>query len=246
VQGETTTIEELTHPAGASSRRWTVPAGGRVPSLSPGRTRIAWQASDEDVPIESRTAAIWVANLDGTEARAVASLPRGSILAWASDDILIVSGRETPQAREQVFWALALTDAKQTELARSDRLRGGAVSPDGMWLAYSIALSEDRTQNGLWLVRTDGSQHRQLGLEMFGAYQWRDANRLLVIPFQPAPVAHTLWEFDVRTGTARQLSDPASTPFKIANNDWAVSPDGRQLAFVESRDHNIWLLALPE
>jgi len=30
----------------------------------------------------------------------------------------------------------------------------------------------------------------------------------------------------------------------IANGDWAVSPDGRHVAFVESQDRNIWLLTL--
>jgi Tol biopolymer transport system component len=42
------------------------------------------------------------------------------------------------------------------------------------------------------------------------------------------------------------VTDPAITPFKVANGDWTVSPDGRYVAFVESRDHNIWLLALPD
>ncbi len=47
------------------------------------------------------------------------------------------------------------------------------------------------------------------------------------------------------TGEARQLTDPATTPFKIANGDWRVSPDGRYVAFVESSDRNIWVIALP-
>jgi murein DD-endopeptidase MepM/ murein hydrolase activator NlpD len=246
LQGNTTSIELLSQPAGPASQRWNVPARGRLVSLSPNRTRIAWQISDESVPVESRNADIWIANLDGSQARSVASLARGSILAWASDDVLIVSGRESRQSREQVFWAVALSDGGRTELARSDRLRGGVVSPDGTWLAYFIALSESSTQNGLWLVRTDATHRIQLGPELFGAYEWRDADRLLVIPLEPEAISHTFWEYDVRSGTARRLTDPEVTPLKVANNDWAVSPDGRYVAFVESRDDNIYRLTLPD
>ena len=45
-------------------------------------------------------------------------------------------------------------------------------------------------------------------------------------------------------GETRRLTDPDVIPFKIANGDWAASPDGRHVAFVESRDRNIWLLTL--
>lgn len=60
------------------------------------------------------------------------------------------------------------------------------------------------------------------------------------------PLGHELWELDVNTGETRRLTDPDVIPFKIANDDWAVSPDGRHVAFVESRDRNIWLLTLKE
>jgi len=57
-------------------------------------------------------------------------------------------------------------------------------------------------------------------------------------------VSHRLWELDVNTGETRRLTDPDVTPFKIANGDWTVSPDSRHVAFVGSRDRNIWLLTL--
>ena len=47
------------------------------------------------------------------------------------------------------------------------------------------------------------------------------------------PLGHELWELDVNTGETRRLTDPDVTPFKIANGDWAVSPDGRHVAFGE-------------
>ena len=236
---DTTTIERL-----ADNARWTVPAEGRSVSISPSRKRIAWQVSDDDLPFERRTTQVWVANLDGTDAQAVATLPRGGFAGWISDDVLLLSGRESLESREHMLYAFSLDSGRTTELVRAERLRGGLLSPDGAWLAYYVALDEDPAQNGLWLVRTDGSARRQLDRDLFGAYQWRDAGRLLVIPFRPKAVSHELWELDVSTGETRRLTDPAVTPFKVANGDWTVSPDGRHVAFVESRDHNTWLLTL--
>jgi Tol biopolymer transport system component len=55
-----------------------------------------------------------------------------------------------------------------------------------------------------------------------------------------------VWQFEAQTGQSRPLTDPAATQLKIANGDWSVSPDGRQIAFVSANDNNIWLLSLPE
>lgn len=244
LNGDTTIIERLPDPAtGKGGGRWMVPAGGRPVSLSPRRKRIAWQVSN-DAPFERRMTQVWVANLDGTNARQVANLPRGSFAGWISDDVLLLSSRETLQSREQVLRTLSLIDGATVELVRSERLRGGLLSPDGRWLAYYVALSDEPAENGAWLVRTDGTERRQLGRELFGAYQWRDSRRLLIIPFRPAAVSHELWEFDVETSESRRVTEPAIAPFKVANGDWQVSPDGRYVAFVESRDRNIWVLDL--
>jgi Tol biopolymer transport system component len=202
--------------------------------------------SDEDLPSERRTTQVWVANLDGSDARSVTTLPRGSLSGWISDDVLLLSSRESLQSREQVLYTLSLTSGHVTELVRAERLRGGLLSPDGAWLVYLIALNEDPAQNGLWLVRTDGSVRRKVDRELFGAYQWRDTRRLLVIPFRSEAVFHELWELDVETGEARRLTNPESTSFKIANGDWAVSPDGRHVVFVENRDRNLWVLTLAD
>lgn len=222
-----------------------MPAGGRPVSISPDRKRIAWQVSN-DAPFEGRVTQIWVAGLDGTRSRQVAELPRGSLQAWISGELLLVSGREALQSREQVLYALSLGDGTMLELVRSEHLRGALLSPNGNWLAYYVALDEDPTQNGLWLMRTDGSKQYKLDRALFGAYQWRDSRRLLIVPFRPEAISHELWEYDVETGEARRLTDPDVTRFKIANGDWSVSPDGRRVAFVESRDHNIWVLTLPD
>lgn len=253
---DTTLIERLGDPLsetespsgaeGSPEETWEVPAGGRPVSISPGQKRIAWQISDDDLPFERRMTQIWIANLDGSAPQMVANLPRGGLSGWISDDLLLLSGRESLEAQEQILFTLSLTDGSWVELARGERLRGGLLSPDGAWLVYFVALDKDPAENGLWLVRSDGSERRKLERELFGAYHWRDARRLLIIPFQPQATSHELWELDLDTGGTRRLIDPEVIPFKIANGDWAVSPDGRYVVFVESSDRNIWLLTLPD
>jgi Tol biopolymer transport system component len=223
-----------------------VPSEGQPVYVSPGQKRIAWQKSDYDLPFERRTTQVWVADLDGSDSQMVADLARGGFSGWISDDVVLLSGRESLEAKEQVIFTLSLSDGDRVELARGKQLRGGVLSPDGIWLAYFVALDEDPAQNGIWLVSTDGLERHELERDLFGAYQWRDTNRLLVIPFQPDAVSHEIWEFDASTGQTRRLTNPDLTAFKIANGDWTVSPDGRHVAFVESRDHNIWLLTLPD
>jgi Tol biopolymer transport system component len=243
-----TTIQRL-----SDGKRWTVPAGGRPVLISPDRTRIAWAAVDDALPPEQQVAAVWVANLDGSSARKVVTLRRGGLSGWISDAKLLVSGRGSSGSREQVLWALSLDDGGMKELARAERLRSPSLSPSGNWVAYYVTFGADSTQNGLRLARTDGSQQRPANRELFGSYQWRpcpdgcasEDERLLIVPFKPDSVFHELWELHAETGEARRLTDPATTPFKIANGDWRVSPDGRYVAFVESRDRNIWVIHLP-
>jgi Tol biopolymer transport system component len=248
IDGATTTIERL-----ADGERWTVPAQGRTVRISPDRSRIAWSITNADLEPERQVAAIWVANLDGSDARQVATLPRGGVSGWISNDVLLVSGRESLQAQEQTLSALSLADGATTELARAERLRGQVLSPSGQWIVYYTTFDADPANNGMWLVRTDGSERRQLDRGVFGAYQWRgcpgacgpEDDRLLIVPFDPEAAYHRLVEVNPATGDTRPLTDPGVTPFKIANGDWRVSPDGQQVVFVESSDRNIWVIELP-
>ncbi len=112
-------------------------------------------------------------------------------------------------------------------------------------LIYFISQNQDKTKNGLYLARSDGSSTRQLDRELFGAYQWRDTNRLLIIPFQSETPSHAVWELNASTGDVRRLTDPGITPFKIANGDWRVAPDGHAIVFVSATDRNLWVLELP-
>jgi hypothetical protein len=130
------------------------------------------------------------------------------------------------------------------EVLQSPGLRGSILSPERRWLAYQVVFSGQAEQDGLWIADLESGERRRL--DLFGAYQWRPGGKLVVIPLEPGAGAHRLIEVDAATGAARPLTDPGTTPIRIANGDWAVSPDGRSVAFLSAADHNIWVLDLPE
>lgn len=225
--------------------RWAVPARGRGISISPGYKRIVWQtANSSSLPLERRVTDIRTANFDGTDARSAIQLPRGGFSGWITDDAILVTSRDSLQSREDVYHAVSLIDGQQIELARGKYMRGAALSPGGTWLAYYLVMQDDPATNGLWLVRTDGSDRRQLSRDLFGSYRWRDDSRLLIIPYQLGAETHELVEYDTASGETRPLTDPGTLQFKVTNNDWMVSPNGRYVAFVSAEDQNIWLLTL--
>jgi hypothetical protein len=55
-----------------------------------------------------------------------------------------------------------------------------------------------------------------------------------------------MWQYSAAEGTYRPLSEPAVTPFRVANGDWNVSPDEKTVAFLAAGELNIWLMDLPE
>jgi hypothetical protein len=192
---------------------------------------------------------IVVAGADGQYARRVQLPINGSVLAWlpapdgTPNACLLLSGRRA-ERDDPSLWAFDLRDRTLIELARSRRLTGILPSPDGTWVAHVAMWNPDPSENGLWVTRTDGSLRRRV--ELVGSYRWTVQNRLLVLPVRSSPAhSHEVWEVIPGNGAARRLTDPAKTPFRVANYDWDCSPDGTQLVFVCADDRCLWQLSLP-
>lgn len=235
-----TIIERL-----ADGVRWIAPNAGRAVSFSPDSARLAWQVAPEsaDGNFDQRVVEVWVANVDGADAHQVARLTGGGLSGWFPDGArLLISEREAT-TDESTLAALTLADGTLTPIARGPRLRGGTLSPDGAWVAYQIQFSGDAARDGLWVTRTDGSESRRL--EIFGAYRWRDANHLLIVPLELGVSGQRLVEVEVASGAIRPLTDVALTPIHIEGGDWALSPDGARVVYVSADDHNLWVVELP-
>jgi len=228
----------------ADGQQSIIPSEGRQVSFSPDGAWVAWTAGQGGGPNDREARTVWVSRSDGSEAHEVVRLLGGGFSAWFPDGRLLVSGRLTPEEETQAYYAVSPAGGEPQVLARGERLRGGLLSPGGTWLVYLVAFSAQAEENGLWLVPTTGGERRRI--ELFGAYRWRDDSRLLIVPLDLTQPDHRLVQIEADSGEAHPLTDPLVEPFKIANGDWAVSPDGRSVAFVSAADGNIWLIELPE
>jgi Tol biopolymer transport system component len=145
------------------------------------------------------------------------------------------------------LFRLNIATGRQSEVGQSPQMRGLAFSPDRRYLVYYVSFQPDTVKNGLWLLDLQQTDPQPQKRPFFGSYRWRDTQRLLYIPFDPAAAGHNFYEYNVLTGQSRPLF-PGGTGLTVANNDWRVSPDGRSLALVADKAgalDGIWLLSLP-
>jgi dipeptidyl aminopeptidase/acylaminoacyl peptidase len=115
------------------------------------------------------------------------------------------------------------------ELARTKRVESFSVSPDGRWIAFSLAtadLDANRMRSAIWLVSSSSGESRSLT-----SGQMRDSDPKF------APDGKSLaflsdrdggsqvWVLDLAGGEPRQ-----ATSFPTAVNDYKWSPDGKWFA----------------
>lgn len=243
---ERTTLTRL-----EDGQRFEVPSAGRAVSFSPAGLQIAWQVGGgpnnaAGGPPADPSNRIHVAAVDGSGDRQVAALENGSLAGWLDEQQLLIRVRQGRDSDVDELQALPLDGRPARALLRSERLRGVSLSTDRSWLAYSVSGSTTPGANGLWIAATAPGSAAPRRLDgLFGAFRWRDGRRLVIIPFEPGAASHRVIELDAPTGARRALTDPAVTPFRIADGDWSLSPDGRHLAFLSAADDALYALALP-
>ena len=237
-----TVVEKL-----SSGERWVMPNDYQV-SFAPDNQHLSWADSDENsnIPYDQRRSDLYIANVDGSGAFRVARVYGGGFVGWLpSGTKILLSARPSLAVRERTLSVFDLNTRTSVNLVTAERISGVSVSNGGTWIAYYITFDADKSRNGIWIQRTDGTPARKI--ELWGAYQWRDDGRLLVIPARvSADRAFEILEVDAATGQIRKLTDAATTPLQILNGDWRVSPNGQYIVYVNSVDRDLWLLELPE
>jgi hypothetical protein len=212
-------------------------------SLSPDGQQIAWSVRDADGPYDQRMSQIWHATAAQSAGQKVMSLFGGGLSAWLSNERWLLTGRDAIADEDRTLFAYDLVAKKRQVLFKAGSFRNLAVSPDGKWVAFVVAFDPQPARNGLWLVRTDGTE--RMKTDFFGAFAWRDAGHLLYMPFQQAADSHEVWAFDVAQRISVQLTDAALTKFKIAQGDWTLAPDGAGIVYVSADDLSLRWLPLP-
>ena len=228
-----------------SGESWTVNTLGNWPVFSQDGRWIFWNATDRRGPYDQQPADVWVSRVDGSDARKLLTIYGGSANGWFADnEHILVTGREERIGQDETMFVFSLADGSRVELARENRLRGGLVSPDGARVVYLTTFTGDVEKDGLWVVRSDGSEPRKL--PFYGPHYWLDDEYLIYIPTRASrDEALALWKINVETGQEVRLTDPAAIPLSIEAGDWRVSPDGQKVVFVSAVDHNLWLVILP-
>src|SRR5574341_1365842 len=223
--------------------RWVIPNGGRFVYFSPTSLWVAWADTEEAGNFDQRATVISVSDIDGSESREQLTVYGGGIAGWLDDDHLLLLGRGRGQNQDLAMFSYSVTDGTRADLISNQRISGVRIAPGGEWITYRITMDPDSAaEAGIWVIKADGSLRYKL--EVNGAGQWRDETHLLIIPYEPDAPSHRLWEFDVLSGDAAPVTDPALTPFRVANADWAVSPTGEFVVFVNAEDQALWLIQL--
>ncbi|HQZ52174.1 MAG TPA: hypothetical protein PLG23_01860 [Thermoflexales bacterium] len=231
----------------ADGVKWTIPNDGRRVSFSPDVKRIAWTVGEDFGNFDVRRNDMYVANVDGSSPKLVATRYGGGLQAWMPDsNRLLIAGKSNRNEAKLKLSILNLTDGKVADVLEVERSRGITLSPDGKRGVLLIAQAQNSSANGLFVLSLDGGSTPPQRLDFFGAYKWCDATRLLYVPLETSAPANELWRLDVTTLRAERLiAAAADGPFKIASGDWDVSSDGRRIVFLSARDRNIWTVTLP-
>ncbi len=228
-----------------SEDQWVIPNGGRRIFFSPGSLRLAWAETPRTGSnFDRQPTTVFISGIDGSDPQEMMTVYGGGIAGWLDDDHLLLVGRDRNGSQDVALFSLSVVDGSRANLITNQRIRSVQIAPGGSWVSYTITLHpEDPANDGLWVISRDGS--RRYRLEVVGAAHWRDASRLLIIPFEPEAPSHRLWQFDAESGSVAPLTDPAVTPFRVAGGDWSVSPSGQYVVFVNAADQALWLIPLP-
>jgi Tol biopolymer transport system component len=240
LSGEDVVIEGV-----ANGKRWKIPTGGRGVVFSHSMGSVAWtESSDAYTNLNLIQRTVWVTDLENAQSSKVITIVGGTFLGWTGDDgsVLVSGGLATGGPRG--VWRVSLASGEPSLLFEADEVQSPLISPDGGLLAFFVAFGSAAEQDGLWVLNTgDGSADR---LELFGSYRWRGDDRLLIVPLEIDQDGDSLWQYNASEGTMKRLFAAGQVAFKVANNDWAVSPDGAYISFRSASDQNIWTLVLPE
>lgn len=206
--------------------------------------QVAWLALAPGAQPSSnvdRLVHVWVANADGANARQIGNTVRAADLTWFPDgQRLLFVGRDTDGGNPGIY-TLDITSSTLTRIVDAFSPRGARLSPDGGQIVYLAALEEKPEDNGLFIANADGSAKRKLPL--IGGVRWSpDSKSLLILPFQTDNGADQLVRIDAATLGTTPLTDRAALPFRVAQDEWQVAPDGTRIVFNALTDSNIYVL----
>ncbi|WP_309572792.1 hypothetical protein [Deinococcus sp.] len=231
--GEATTVERL-----SDGESFALPTRGGDVVWNRAETKVAYARSATSGNYDRRVTQVYVADVFRVP-KAVTTVYGGGPIAWLDDRTLLLSGKTTAGTRDRDLFTLDVQSGARRTLRTALGFRSVQVSPDGRQVAYTVSF-DSAARNGLWLQTTAGGTPRRL--PEFGAYQWRDARRMLLIPLRTDGGPHVLRQYDTQANAWTTLGDLGD---QVRQADWRVSPDGTRVSYLSARDGNVRVLRLP-
>jgi dipeptidyl aminopeptidase/acylaminoacyl peptidase len=206
------------------------------PVISPDSTRVAWVVTTLDRDADTYKAALWIADLDGGNARQLTSgMHRDTAPAWAPDgrSIAFVSNRpgrtpagqngETKDTGKPVgqIWTIAVDGGEARQVTTHPTgASSPSWSPDSRRIAF-VASDETGADDPYTAPVTKGNTGGELVVHDI-RYRFNGKGFLTTY-------SH-IWAVDVASGDAVQLTNTDANDTSPA---W--SPDGRLIAFLGNR-----------
>jgi dipeptidyl aminopeptidase/acylaminoacyl peptidase len=207
---------------------------------------------------------LWIANVDGTDARPFTSGEKSSSNPqWTPDGKWILFTSKRPE--QQNLWRIRADGGEAEQLTDLKSGVGGFLpSPDGEWLAYTRTdeptaaeerakkektdvnvVDENFKRSRIWVIPlADGKREPRLltpgDLHVDAKFDWSPDGKTIVFAHMPTPRADDwtlsdLSTVDVATGTVKPLLRSGA-----AESQPHYSPDGRTIAFVASDTPATW------
>lgn len=235
--GDTTLVEHL-----VSGAQWTLANDGVESRPAPDGRSVAYLArllpGGRTYDSQER---VMVNRLDGRGSRALLDLARADYLSWFPDSRRLVVFGWRPEGSSPGLWVIDTDTGQSQQIVAANFLTAIAVSPDGQWIAYLAALQPTAAENGVWIVRPDGSDLRRIAHER--GFHWAaDSQALLALT--PVAGGKEIHRIDIASNTRSVVVAHADVDFDVEADDWSVAPDGHAIVYRSSRDRALWVLPL--
>ena len=223
----------------ASGESWQVPTGDFMPALNVDNTRLLWiEFGGASVPgQEEPNNTIFISDARGSNPQALFT-EAGIEARWLDSTRILLDLPQRPYTQLDVYDTVT---SERYTLGRWYRPRGFSISPDGARMMFYLPQQPNPVDTGLYWMNIAPNATTQR-VDWFGAYQWRDADSVFFIPFDPNTNTHHLRSYDVTTGATYRLTDPTTQPFTVMDGRWSVNADGSQIVFRNARDRSLWTL----